>query len=156
VQGRWNVALGKLTAEKVLVETQLSNVHATAEFHGAAAPFMQVKVESAGIQAADVLACYRAFHPGVDDGITADAYFSGTLAAQGWPVELQAMDFSTSGGRVNIRGMDAVSVGPFLFARAGLKRPFRPRRHNCREWRPGEERGRGECGTHPQFPGACG
>lgn len=113
VQGRWNVALGKLTAEKVVMETPLSNVHATAEFHSAATPFMQVAVESAGIQAGEVLAWYRAFHPGVADGITADAYFSGSLAAQGWPIKLQAMDFSTSGGRVNIRGMDnAVTVGP--------------------------------------------
>jgi AsmA family/AsmA-like C-terminal region len=113
VQGRWNVALGKLTAEKVLIETPLSNVHATAEFRSAAAPFIQARVDSAGIQAGDVLAWYRAFHSGVAEGITADEYFSGSLALQGWPVKLQAMDFSTSGGRVNIRGMDsAVTVGP--------------------------------------------
>ena len=113
VQGRWNVALGKLTAETIVMETPRSNVHATAEFRSASTPFMQVAVESAGIQAGDVLAWYRAFHPGVADGITADAYFSGSLAAQGWPIKLQAMDFSTSGGRVNIRGMDnAVTVGP--------------------------------------------
>jgi hypothetical protein len=113
VQGRWNVALGTLTAETVLVETPLSNIHATAEFRGAANPFMQLKVDSAGIQAGDVLAWYRAFRPDVSDGITADAYFSGTLAAQGWPVKLQALDFSTSGGRIKIRGMDnSVAVGP--------------------------------------------
>lgn len=113
VQGRWNVGLGKLTAEKVLLETPLSNVHATAEFRSAATPFMQARVDSAGIQAADVLAWYRAFHSGVADGITADEYFSGSLALQGWPIKLQALDFSTSGGRVNIRGMDSsVTVGP--------------------------------------------
>ena len=113
VQGRCNVAIGKLTAETVLLETPRSNIHATAEFRGAANPLMQLTVDSAGVQAGDVLAWCRAFHPDVAEGMTADAYFSGTLAAQGWPIKLQALDFSTSGGRVNIGGMDNfVVVGP--------------------------------------------
>ncbi len=113
VQGRWNVALGKLSAENVVVESPVSNIHATAEIRSASTPFLRVNLDSVGIQAGDVLAWYRAFRPVVADGITADEFFSGSLALQGWPLKLEAMDLSTLGGRVNIRGMDnAVAVGP--------------------------------------------
>jgi hypothetical protein len=106
VEGRWNVALGKLTAENLKLETPGSNFHGRAEFESTASPFMKVKFSSAGIQEADVLAWYRAFHPDIAEGITVKQFFSGTLAVQGWPLELQQLDFSTLGGVVAVQGVD--------------------------------------------------
>src|SRR6202049_3422277 len=59
VQGRCNVALKKIDAETLSLETPLSNLHGTAEFLSAANPFMQIKFESAGVQATDILSWYR-------------------------------------------------------------------------------------------------
>ena len=114
VQGRCNVALKKLVAETLSIETPLSNLHGTAEFHSAANPFMQIKFESAGVQATDILSWYRAFHPEVADTISADQFFTGTLQLQAWPVEIQEINVSSLGGAVNLRGSDDVlRIGPF-------------------------------------------
>src|ERR1700719_121315 len=55
VQGRCNVALKRLAADTLTLETPLSNLHGAAEFISAANPFVQIKLESAGIQGADIL-----------------------------------------------------------------------------------------------------
>src|SRR6202035_1640860 len=46
VQGRCNVALKKLVAETLSIETPLSHLNGTAEFHSAANPFMHIKFGS--------------------------------------------------------------------------------------------------------------
>jgi uncharacterized protein involved in outer membrane biogenesis len=113
VQGRCNVALKKLAADTLTVETPLSNLHGTAEFLSAANPFVQIKFESAGVQAADILSWYRAFHPDVADTISADQFFTGSLQLQAWPLELQEINLSSLGGTVNLRGTeDVLRIGP--------------------------------------------
>lgn len=117
VQGRYNVALKKIDAETLSLETPLSNLHGTAEFLSAANPFMQIKFESAGVQAADILSWYRAFHPDVADAISADQFFTGSLQLQGWPLEVQGINVSSFGGAVNLRGSeDALRIGPLHVA----------------------------------------
>jgi len=113
VQGRCNVALKKLVAETLSIETPLSNLQGTAEFLSAANPFMQIKFESAGVQAADILSWYRAFHPDVADAIFADQFFTGSLQLQAWPFELQEINVSSFGGAVNQRSAeDVLRIGP--------------------------------------------
>lgn len=113
LQGRVNLPLGKLTAESVSVQTPSSNLHGTARFDSAAAPAMQVKFDNVALQAADVLACYRAFRPGVVEGITVDEFFSGAFALQGWPVKLQEVDLATLGGTVSLQGLENIlRIGP--------------------------------------------
>ena len=113
VQGRVNLPLGKLTAEPVLVETPSSNLHGAAQFNGAAAPAMQLRFDQVALQATDVLAWYRAFRPGVAEGVTVDEFFSGAITLQGWPVKLQMVDLATPGGTVNVKGLDSiVKIGP--------------------------------------------
>ena len=113
VEGRCNVALKKLAAETLSVETPLSNLKGSAEFVSAANPFMQIKFESAGVQAADMLSWYRAFHPDVADAISVDQFFTGRLQLQAWPLELQEINLSSLGGTVNLRGgEDVLKIGP--------------------------------------------
>jgi hypothetical protein len=113
VQGRWNVTIGKLLAESVLVETPLSNLRGTAQFGIGANSAMQIKFDSIAIQAADVLACYRAFRPGVAEGISVNEFLSGAMTLQGWPLKLQELDISALGGAVNIKGLDdTVKIAP--------------------------------------------
>jgi uncharacterized protein involved in outer membrane biogenesis len=113
VQGRCNVALKKLSAEILSIESPLSNLKGSAEFLSAANPFMKIKFDSAGVQAADILSWYRAFHPDVADTISADQFFTGSLQLQAWPFELQEINVSSLGGAVNLRSMeDALRIGP--------------------------------------------
>jgi uncharacterized protein involved in outer membrane biogenesis len=120
VEGRCNVAQKKLAAETLSIQTPLSNLKGSAEFVSAANPFMQIKFVSAGVQAADILSWYRAFHPDVADAISADQFFTGSLQLQAWPLELQEINLSSLGGTVNLRGAeDVLKIGPL---RAALNR----------------------------------
>ena len=112
VQGRCNVALKRLAANTLTLETPLSNLHGTGEFVSAANPFMQIKFKSAGLQGADILSWYRAFHPDVADSISVDQFFTGTLQLQAWPFQLQEINLSSLGGTVNLRGgEDILKIG---------------------------------------------
>jgi len=114
LQGRCNVALKRLAAETLSIETPLSNLHGTAEFLSAANPFMQLKFDSAGIQAADILSWYRAFHADVADTISTDQFFTGSLQLQAWPLELPEINVSSFGGAINLRNTENVlRIGPF-------------------------------------------
>ena len=112
VQGRCNVALKRLAANTLTLETPLSNLHGTGEFVSSANPFMQIKFKSAGLQGADILSWYRAFHPDVADSISVDQFFTGTLQLQAWPFQLQEINLSSLGGTVNLRGgEDILKIG---------------------------------------------
>jgi len=113
VEGRCNVALKKLSAEALSIETPLSNLKGSAEFVSAANPFVQIKFESIGLQAADILSWYRAFHPDIADSISADQFFTGRLRLRAWPLELQEINLSSLGGTVNLRGSgDVLKIAP--------------------------------------------
>ena len=97
--GRWNPGAGTLTADDLVVETSRSNLRGTASFKSIAESSVDVRVDSAGIQAADVLAWLRAFRPGVSEEIRAEQYFTGVASFHGWPLALREAAFSSSGGR---------------------------------------------------------
>ena len=102
--GRWNPGAGTLTADDLVVETSRSNLRGTASFKSIAESSVDVRVDSAGIQAADVLAWLRAFRPGVSEEIRAEEYFTGAASFHGWPLSLREAAFSSSGGRWSVPG----------------------------------------------------
>lgn len=113
VKGHWDLAAGSLHAEQVTVEGPRSNLRGTANYVTGAAPVFELHLDSAGIQATDLLAWYRAFHPGVDDGISAEQFFTGAMTVHGWPLEVDGAAFSSNGGVVNVPGLKVpVRVGP--------------------------------------------
>src|SRR5262249_12640853 len=99
MKGRWNPALGATEAQEVVLETPRSNLRGTATLQSLASLNFQVRLDSAGLQAADFLDWYRAFHPGVAQEIEASQYFTGTAVLGGWPVRLEEAAFSSPGGR---------------------------------------------------------
>lgn len=120
MNGRWNSALGTIIAEEVKVEAAKSNLRGTAKFSGVPVTSWEWQVDSAGIQAEDLLAWYRAFHGGVDEGVNAEQFFTGTMRVSGWPVILQSAAFSSTGGALKIPGLEeSLRVGP---VRAGKER----------------------------------
>jgi hypothetical protein len=106
--GWLNVPRGDVRATRVVVETSKSNLRGTARVAISTEPSWVIRVDSAGVQAADVLAWYRAFHPGVDEGISIDQYFTGALTLRGWPSQLQDAAFSSEGGEARVPGFGSL------------------------------------------------
>ena len=113
VKGRWNVAAGTVLAEEVKIEAPHSNLRGAGNFLTGPASSFDVHLDSAGIQAVDLLAWYRAFHPGIDDRVSAEQFFTGALALRGWPLKLEGAAFSSNGGILHVPGLKVpVRIGP--------------------------------------------
>jgi len=127
LDGRWNAITRSIFAERLTVETAASNLRGSARFASNASPAWEMRIDSAGIQAADLLAWYRAFDPNVSNAILADPFFTGAVSLHGWPLELDDLAFSSLGGGLRIpelnsslhigplqggRGRDTLSVAP--------------------------------------------
>jgi len=103
--GRWNVGTATLLAEEISVEGPRSNLRGMFHFARSGAPSMELRLDSMGVQAADLLAWYRAFQPDVAEGVTAEQYFTGGMILRGWPLTLESAALSSSGGVVRIPGI---------------------------------------------------
>jgi hypothetical protein len=118
VKGHWNVAAGSVRAEEVTIEGPRSNLRGAANYVTGPSPAFEVQVDSSGIQATDLLAWYRAFHPGVDDGVSAEQFFTGAMTLRGWPLEIGEAAFSSNGGVVKVPGLKApLRIGPVRIGR---------------------------------------
>ncbi len=123
LQGRWNPAEGSVKADEMALEAPKSNLRGTALLSTKPRTSFEIHVDSAGIQAADLLGWYRGFQPGVAEGVRADQYFTGAMTLTGWPLSLDAAAFSSRGGTVVIPELqEPIRVGAF---RGGMeKRQF--------------------------------
>ena len=118
VKGHWNVAAGSVRAEEITIEGPRSNLRGAAKYASGPAPGFEVQLDSSGIQASDLLAWYRAFHPGVDDGISAEQFITGAMTLRGWPLEIGEAAFSSNGGVVKVPGLKVpVRIGPVRIGR---------------------------------------
>lgn len=107
LEGRWNAGMRSISAERLVVETARSNLRGSARFTANAAPAWEVRLDSAGVQASDLLTWYRAFDPNVNNAIVAEQFFTGGITLRGWPLEVDEAAFSSLGGEVWIPGLDA-------------------------------------------------
>jgi hypothetical protein len=120
VKGRWNVGARRLIAEQLGVESPASNLRGMFTLTGGDAPSVELRLDSMGIQASDLLAWYRAFHPDVAEGITVEQYFTGGMILRGWPLALDSAAISSSGGTVKVPEFaEPVRIGPVA---GGLER----------------------------------
>jgi hypothetical protein len=112
-KGRWNVGKASLAAEEVAVEAPRSNLRGMFRLVGGSSPSTELRLDSMGIQASDLLAWYRAFHADVAEGLAAEQYFTGGMTLRGWPLALDSAALSSSGGIVRVPGFVApVRIGP--------------------------------------------
>jgi hypothetical protein len=110
--GSWNTLTGALNVEQMVVEGPRSNLIGVANLAAGASPSLAVRVDSAGVQAEDLLAWYRAFHASVAEGISPEGFFTGEMAMRGWPLKLQELGFSSLGCMVTVPGLpEALRVG---------------------------------------------
>ena len=109
VRGRGNIAARTLDATEMSLEAPASNFRGTVHVDKDGP---ELRVDSAGVQASDVLAWWRAFEPGVDEGLTIGQYFTGSTAVRGWPPQIENLAFSSDGGTAKIPGVaESVRIG---------------------------------------------
>jgi hypothetical protein len=106
-KGRWFPADGSVSVEEMVLGSPKSNLRGTATLTTVPETRFTVRVDSAGIQASDLLAWYRAFEPGVAEGVSAEQYFTGGAKFSGWPLKLESAAFSSAGGKITIPGFAA-------------------------------------------------
>lgn len=120
LSGRWNIGAARLTAEQIVIEAPKSNLRGVFSLTGGGDTSLELRADSMGIQASDLLAWYRAFHVGVADGVTAQQYFTGGMILRGWPLVLESAALSSGEGTVRVPGIrQPIRVGPFT---GGLER----------------------------------
>lgn len=116
--GHWLPASGNINVEEMLLFAPRSNLRGSAIFTTVPETNFRVRIDSAGVQASDLLAWYRAFQPGVAEAVSADQYFTGGVTLSGWPIRLESAAFSSFGGKLSVPGF-AARVSP---ARGGMEK----------------------------------
>jgi hypothetical protein len=114
LEGSWNLAAGEARIARVAVEAPHSNARGEAVFALSAPSSFELRIDSAGIQAADLLAWYRGFHSGVAEETSAEGFLTGAATLTGWPLAVQNAAFSSSGGVLRVAGLaKPVRIGAF-------------------------------------------
>lgn len=112
VNGHWNAEAGSLLADQFAVEGLRSNLRGKFRYVSKNPGATELRFDSVGVQASDLLAWYRAFHPDVIEGITADPYFTGGMILRGWPLSIESAALSSSGGTAKVPGLaEPVRIG---------------------------------------------
>jgi hypothetical protein len=112
INGHWNAEAGTLLADQFTVEGLRSNLRGKFRYVSENPAATELRLDSMGVQALDLLAWYQAFHPDVAEGITADPYFTGGMILRGWPLSIESAALSSRGGAVKIPGFaEAVRIG---------------------------------------------
>ncbi|MBZ5529060.1 MAG: AsmA family protein [Acidobacteriia bacterium] len=120
LDGRWNIVSNQVRVAPLTLEFPQSSARGQASFSLYGSPDFELRLDSLGLQAADVLSWYRAFQPDVAEGVSAEGYLTGAAAVRGWPLAVENMGFSSNG--FTLRAPDlgpALRVGPF---EGGLRR----------------------------------
>src|SRR5690349_17355373 len=112
ISGHWNAEAGSLIADQFSVEALRSNLRGKLRYISENPAATELRLDSMGVQASDLTAWYRAFHPDVAEGITADPYFTGGMILRGWPLRIESAALSSSGGTIKVPGFaQTVRIG---------------------------------------------
>ena len=113
VTGPWNPGTGTLLAEQFVVEGLRSDLRGKFRYASENPTTTEFRVDSMGVQASDLLAWYRAFHPDVAEGVTAEQYFTGGMILRGWPLSIESAALSSNGGTIKVPGLaEPLRIGP--------------------------------------------
>ena len=106
---RWVPGKGRLELTHAAIDTPDSNLSAAGRVDWSFDPQSsrivvkgtQLELTSPGIQLGDLLTWFRAFHPGVDDGVTLSGRASAALTIAGWPPRIESGVIATEGATLS-------------------------------------------------------
>jgi hypothetical protein len=122
VRGIWDLLSGEVRAETVDLSSPHSRALGSAVLQPSAPAKWRVRVNSAAIQAQDLLSWCRAFQSNVAEELSADETFTGTAEFHGWPIQWDSAEIASQGGSVVIPGLEqAIRIDPFQGALRGRR-----------------------------------
>lgn len=89
---------------EILLEARRSNLRGAAAFRLGENSRASLRVVSASVHLDDLLAWYRAFHPGVRPGTAVEGFLGADVALEGWPLSVVHATLATTGARLTIPG----------------------------------------------------
>ena len=113
VKGVWELASDQARAEEVRVELPKSSLAGAGTLRTSGPGDWKVNFENVAVQGEDLLAWYRAFHPGISDDLAVTELISGSLAASGWPLRWETGTVEGSAGSLRLSGQTLAQVEPF-------------------------------------------
>jgi uncharacterized protein involved in outer membrane biogenesis len=125
--GKWFSDTRAIEATKFHLEAPQSSVKGEFTYGGHTGEGLTLRASSVALQARDLLAFYRAFHPGVDDGLAVQQFFSGSFAARGWPLRVSEVELTSLGGNVQVPGLASlVRIGAMRLTADGRSVALQP------------------------------
>jgi hypothetical protein len=120
--GDWWPEQGRIELAQAVLEAPQSALRAAGSVRwarpegspSAATRDLQLQLQSAGIHLADLLAWYRAFHPGAADDLTVEGLVGVDMQIAGWPPRVVRGVVATDGARLQRAGLS----GPIRMGRA--------------------------------------
>lgn len=101
-EASWQAGASEVQLSKLLVEGPHSSITGTGSVNWAHGIDPQLRLASGGIAYADVLDWYKAFQPGVAEGLTAGGYLQAGAELAGWPLHVVDAKLSSSWIETNL------------------------------------------------------
>ena len=120
LKGFWDIGVGEARAEELTIEAPRSKIQGTAVWQTQASAERSVALESVAVRAEDLMAWYRAFHPGVVEETAVEGLVTGNATLGGWPLRLEECALKSEGATVRLPAVNA----------AGRIEPFRGSMHS--------------------------
>jgi len=112
VKGVWDLPQGEVRMEELSMDLPQSNCHGAGQFETKTNSAWSLQLTSAAIEGADILSWYRAFQPGVAEGVSVQQSFSGRGTVLGGPLRWEDGELSSEGGTLRIPGFaESLRVG---------------------------------------------
>ncbi len=112
LKGYWDLASNEAQVAEMTVDLPQSNIRGEGNFGTTANAPWSVRVNTASVEGADILAWYRAFQPDVAEGVAVEQFFAGKGVMSGWPLRWEEGQLSSEGGTLHVPGLNApVRIG---------------------------------------------
>jgi hypothetical protein len=109
-EASWQAGASEFLLSKLLVEGPHSSITGTGSVDWAKEISPEIKLDSGGVAFADLLDWYRAFQPGVADGLTADGYLKSNVELRGWPLRIDKASVNSSRSSVRLNGEQVFEI----------------------------------------------
>ena len=122
-EGAWQSGAPELNFRQLLVEAPNSSIAGAGAINWSDGIIPDLHMTSSGVAFADLFAWYRAFEPGVSDGLAADGFLKGDSEIKGWPMRIGPGELTSEGAAFNLSGVRLVKSAPIrarFDARGGI------------------------------------
>ena len=108
----WDAGSPQISLRNLFVEAPHSKIEAAGTIGWASEMNPDVHLTSSGISFEDIFGWYRAFQPGIADGLTAEGFLTSDLRLSGWPLRAHDGTLESEGATIRSGGLALAKSGP--------------------------------------------